>query len=174
MNYNSSIFQKVLMDDPFLDFSHIWYIYSFFFKIISLIDLFSTVLGLCCCTGFFSSCRERWQLSSCGAWASPCAGFSCHRAQAPGCTGSAVVSPELWSTGLVVVAHKLGWSAACGFFMGQGWNPCLLHWQPVSSSQSHIGSLICSFYTQERSDCIYNSWVIFSFVQDPETLVCCL
>ena len=36
-------------------------------------------LGLCCCRRAFSSCRERGLLSSCGARASHCSGFSCCR-----------------------------------------------------------------------------------------------
>ena len=31
-------------------------------------------------------------------------------------------------TGSVVVVHGLSCSAACGIFLDQGWNPCLLHW----------------------------------------------
>ena len=32
----------------------------------------------------------------------------------------------------VVVAHGLSCSAACGIFLDQGSNPCLLHWQADS------------------------------------------
>ena len=41
---------------------------------------------------------------------------------------SLVVEPWLSSTGLVVVAHRLSCSEACGIFPDQGLNPCLLHW----------------------------------------------
>ena len=41
--------------------------------------------------------------------------------------GSAVVVPEPKSTDLVTVAHGLSCSLACGIFMDQGWNPCLIH-----------------------------------------------
>ena len=41
------------------------------------IDLFLAALGLCGCTQAFSSCDEQRLLSSCGAWASHCSGFSC-------------------------------------------------------------------------------------------------
>jgi len=37
--------------------------------------VFLAVLGLCC--GLFSSCSEQGLLSSWGAWASHCGGFSC-------------------------------------------------------------------------------------------------
>ena len=53
---------------------------------------FWTMLGLCYCAQAFSSCGERGQLSSCGAWASHCCGFSCCRAQAPGHAVSSVVA----------------------------------------------------------------------------------
>ena len=38
--------------------------------------LFLVTLGLHCCKGTFSSCSEWGLLSSCGAWASHCGGFS--------------------------------------------------------------------------------------------------
>ena len=49
-----------------------------------LFNLFSTTLGLCCCIWAFSSCWEWGLLSSCGALASHCLGFSCLRGQALG------------------------------------------------------------------------------------------
>ena len=42
-----------------------------------LFYLFLTVLGFHCCMGFFSSYGEWGLLSSCGALASHCCGFSC-------------------------------------------------------------------------------------------------
>ena len=41
------------------------------------IYLFLAALGLHCCTRAFSSCSEQGLLSSCYAWVSPCASFSC-------------------------------------------------------------------------------------------------
>ena len=35
----------------------------------------------------------------------------------------------LQSTGSMVVVHRLSCSAACGIFLDQGSNPCLLYWQ---------------------------------------------
>jgi len=55
--------------------------------------------------------------------------------------GSAVVSPELQSTGSTAVGHGLSWSGAYGIFSDQGLSPCLLHWQADSSPLSHQGSL---------------------------------
>ena len=42
---------------------------------------------------------------------------------------SFVAEHRLWSTGSVVVEHKLSYSVACGTFPDQELNPCLLHWQ---------------------------------------------
>ena len=74
--------------------------------------------------GLFSSCGERGLLSSWGAQASHYCGLSCG-AQGLGRVGS------------VVVAHRLSRSAACGIFLGQGLNLCLLHWQVHSLPLSH-------------------------------------
>ena len=46
----------------------------------------------------------------------------------------------LWSTGSVVVAHRLSCSAARRIFLDLGLNPCLLHWQVDSLPLSHQGS----------------------------------
>ena len=37
--------------------------------------------------------------------------------------------PSLWSTGSMVLVHSLSSSEARGFFLDQGLNSCLLHWQ---------------------------------------------
>ena len=50
------------------------------------------------------------------------------------------VAPRLPSIGLIVVAHGLSCSMACGIFADQGSNPCLLHWQVNSLPLSHHGS----------------------------------
>ena len=101
---------------------------------------FLAVLGLCCCSGFFSSCGEWGLLSSCGARASHCAGFSHCRAQAPGTWTSAAVAHGLNSTDSIVVVPGLSCSMACGIFPDQGWSPPLLHCQAESSSLSSQGS----------------------------------
>ena len=113
----------------------------FFVFFFNFIYLFLAVLGLCCYSGFFSSCGEWGLLSGCGARASHCAGFSCCRAQALGTWTSVVVAHGLKSTGSIVVVHGLSCSMACGIFPDQGWNPPLLHCQAESSSLSSQGSL---------------------------------
>ena len=55
----------------------------------------------------------------CGEQASHHGGFSCFRAWARGPTDSMVVAPGL------------SCSPACGIFLGQGLNPCPLHWRAV-------------------------------------------
>ena len=47
---------------------------------------------------------------------------------------------QLWSIGSAVVAHRLSRPMACGIFLDQGSNPCLLHWQVDSLPLSHQGS----------------------------------
>ena len=84
----------------------------------------------------FSHCGEWELLSSCGAQASHCGGFSCCD-RAPGRVGSVAVAPGLQGTGSVAVVPRLSCSAACGIFPGS--IPCLLHWQQDSVSLSHPG-----------------------------------
>ena len=64
----------------------------FFFKKLHI--LFLAVLCLRCFEGFFSGCRERELLSSCGVRASHCGGLSCSRAQAPGPEGFSSCSTQ--------------------------------------------------------------------------------
>ena len=45
----------------------------------------------------------------------------------------------LWSRGSIVVAHRLSCSVACGIFLDQRWNSCLLHWQVDSLPLSYQG-----------------------------------
>ena len=61
----------------------------------------------------------------CRAWASHCSAFPCCRAGAPEHVGS------------VVVAYGIRYSAACGIFLNQGSNLCLLLHQADSSSLSY-------------------------------------
>ena len=72
------------------------------------------------------------------ARASHCGGFSC-RAQVLGCTSFVGAVPTVWSTGSVVVVHRLSCSLACGIFPEQGSNPYLLHRQADSLPLSHQG-----------------------------------
>ena len=75
--------------------------------------LFLAVLGLCCCSGFCPA----------AAW-----GLPLLWAQALGCVGSVAVVPRLIC------------STACGIFLDQGSDLCLLQWQVDSLPMSHQGS----------------------------------
>ena len=77
----------------------------------------------------FPSCGSWELLSNWGVWASHCSGFSCCRAWALGGMGSVVAAPGPWSTGLIVVVHRLSCPEAWGIFTDQGSNWCALHWQ---------------------------------------------
>ena len=65
-------------------------------------------LGLCCCTWAFSSCGAWRLLSSSGAWAFRCGGFSCCSTQVLECAGFS--SCGTW--GSAVVTHGLSWNLA--------------------------------------------------------------
>ena len=80
----------------------------------------------------FSSQGKQGLVSSCGAVASHCSCFSCCRAGALGLMGSVIVVLGVQSTGSIVVAQGLSCSTACGIFLDQRLNPCLLHWQADS------------------------------------------
>ena len=62
---------------------------------------------------------------------------------------SAIVSvTRLKNTGSVIVAHRLSCPLACGIFLDQGLNLCLLHCQADSLPLSHQRSPgFCTFNT---------------------------
>ena len=110
------------------------------------------MLGACCCMDFSLVVRNRGFSLAVAVWASHCGGFSCCRAQAPGCTGFSNCGmwvQWLWLQSLEhrlsIVVHGLSCSLPCGIFLDQGLNPCLLHWQADSLSVSHQGSPAPSF-----------------------------
>ena len=76
---------------------------------------FLAVPGIHRCTQAFSSCGEWGLLSSWGAQASRCSGFSCCRAQVLGTLASAVV------------VHEFSCPVAHGVFLDQELNQCPLH-----------------------------------------------
>ena len=61
---------------------------------------------------------------------------------------SLVSEHVLWSTGSVVVAHRLSCSTVCGIFPDQGSNPWPLNWQADSKPLDHQWSPIypCSWF----------------------------
>ena len=76
-----------------LDSVGILFLNLILFLFFKSVHLSVAALGLRCCVWAFSSCGERGLLSSCGARASPCGGFSCCEARALGRTG--LVAPKL-------------------------------------------------------------------------------
>ena len=76
-----------------------------------------SALGLCCFAWAFSTCGQQGLLSSRGAWASHCNGFSCCGAQALGTQASEVT------------VYGLSCSIAHGIFQDQGSNSHPLNWQ---------------------------------------------
>ena len=111
-----------------------------------------------------------WVFSSFSTWASHCSGFSYCRAWALGTQASVVAL-----MGLVVVAHGLSCSEACGIFPNQGSNPCPLLWQVDSPTLTHQGSpnpsnfclcmLIWFFSTHVGN--IFNSLLPFIHIFNP-------
>ena len=88
----------------------------------NFVYLFLTTLGLCCFA---------LALSSCGAWASHCGGFSFCGAQESMEHRCASFS----SCG----SDRPSCPMACGIFPDQGLNPWLLHWQADSQPLDHQG-----------------------------------
>ena len=61
-----------------------------------------------------------------------------------------VSAPGLWGTGSAVMVRELSCSMACGIFLDQGLNPCLLHWQVDSLPLGHQGSPKKFFKVKKR------------------------
>ena len=61
----------------------------------------------------------------------------------------------LWSTGsggagLIIVAHRVSCSVACGIVLGQGLNPYPLHWQADNYPLYQQRSLTLPFLFMEK------------------------
>ena len=124
----------------FILWLHIFLIFfSYFLLLKHFIYLSLAVLGVRCCVGF-SLVAASWgyfYVAVCGLLivvASPVAEYSLQ-----GIQDSIVVLPGLQSTSSAVAVHRLSCSVACGLFLDQGSNPCLLHWQADSLSLIHEG-----------------------------------
>ena len=86
------------------------------------------MLGLHCCTGvsFVAASRGYSLAALCGLLVA---------------LASLVAEPGLWGTrASVPVVHRHSCSTAGGICLGQGQNPCLLHWEMDSLPLSHQGS----------------------------------
>ena len=110
----------------------------YFLKIILL--FMQIVLGLHHCTGFSLVVVSGGLLSTCGARASrPTASLVAEQGL-QGMGASVVAVPGVYGTGSIVVVYELSCSEACGIFLDQGANPCLLHWPADSLPLNHQGS----------------------------------
>ena len=101
-------------------------------------------LGLWCCS---------WAFSSCSVWASHCNGFSCCRAQALGHAGS------------VVVVHGLSCPVACGIFLDQWLNLCLLHWQWILNHWTTREVPNCFLIHSDMTKYI-DTYIIFEWIKN--------
>ena len=61
-----------------------------------------------------------------------------------------VAAPGLQSTGSADEVHRLSYPKACGVFLDQGANLCLLHWQADSLPLSHQGNPRCLFLIKQE------------------------
>ena len=119
---------------------------SFSLKAWFLFIYLLAVLGLCCCW-LFSSFGELRLLSGCiGAWASLCSGISYSRAWALRLTGFSSGSSRVLGTDSIVVVLRLGCFVACGIFLDQGLNPCLLLITTEPPGKPLIAVLNCIFW----------------------------
>ena len=97
----------------------------------------------------FAAMGLRWgtqAFSSCGEETSHCSGFSCSKCGLKGTRASAVTARGLSSWGPLALEHRLrsgvqaSGPSTDGTLLGQGWNPCLPHWQVDSLPLNHQGS----------------------------------
>ena len=100
--------------------------------------------------GCFSSCGKQGLLSSRLAQASQRKWFSCRGAQAlqrMGVSSCGTRAQWVWLPGcrLNSCGTQLSCSRACGIFLDQGPNPCVLHWQVDPLPLSHQRSPSDSF-----------------------------
>ena len=107
-------------------------VYLSFFFLINFYFLFLAMLGLHCFSSFFPLIAVR-------------GGFSLVVVCGFLIVMASLVAPRLQSTGSVLVSRRLSYSTACGIFLDQGLNPCLLHWQVDSLPLSHQGSPLSLF-----------------------------
>ena len=127
---------------------------SFYWFLCFLIYLILTVLGLHCCSGFSLVATSPQRLPFCGSvQASHRGGFIVeHRLQGAQASMPAACGFSTCGSQAVkcwVSSCALSCSAACGIFLDQGSNLCLLHWQVDSLPLSHQGSPIILIYCEQ-------------------------
>ena len=113
---------------------------------IILFSQFLAVLNLHCCAGFSLVVESRGYspVVVCGFFIAVTS-FCCRqnissrvcKLQQLRHVGSVVVISEFQSTCSIVVTRGLSCSVVCEIFLGQGSNPCLLHWEADSLPWRH-------------------------------------
>ena len=130
------ILQARILEQVAISFS------KFLLHNIQWLIIFFIALGLCCCAQAFSSGRTQGLLSSCGAWASHCSGFSyCSRSTGfiVAARGLSIFRSQALRYSSVIVSHGRSYSTTRGIFSDQGSNLCPLHWQAYSYALRHQG-----------------------------------
>ena len=117
-----------------------------------------TMLGLCCCPGFFLQLQfDLRLLSSCDMCASHCGDFFCGGAWALGHVASVVVASGLQSTDSAVVAYWFSCSAAYGISWTRAQTGVLCIAGGDSKPLDHQGSpWECSFLAKIRHSFIHS------------------
>ena len=121
--------------------------------------LLKTVFFIFGCVGssllfrLFSSCGAQGLLATCRVWAPHGCGFS-------------RCSSRSLEHRLSSVAHKLGCSTACGIFLDQGLNPCLMHWQADfyhwATREAPWPTLLTTYFIP------FYCWIIFHCMHIPQ------
>ena len=80
----------------------------------------------------------------------------------PSCStrASLVAEPGPQSPGSAVAVHRLRCPEACGIFLDQGPNSCLLHWQADSSPPCHQGSPLPHLHASPVSHALIKVWTM--------------
>ena len=122
----------------------------FFFKNNFIYLFILAGLGLRCCLGFSLAATSRsYFLDAVHGFSLTCLLF--FQSRGSRAAGSAVEVPGLWSTGSIVVVHRLSCFAPGGIFPGLGMNWCVLHWQvdslPLSHQRSPVHPLLYAVST---------------------------
>ena len=119
--------------------------------------LFLAAQGLCCCMGFSLVAESGGHSLGAVLLSSfrllTAVALSLRSAGSRHVRASVVAACELSTGGSQGLEPRLSSSAACGIFLDQGSNPCLLHWQVDSLPLSHQGSPCTDFI--ERHDSHY-------------------
>ena len=96
------------------------------------------MLGLRGCTGFSLVASGSSSLAAVHGFLIVVASLAAEPRR-QGARASVVAAPGLQSTASIVVLQELSCSTACGIFLGQASDPCLLHRQADSLLLSHQG-----------------------------------